>query len=86
EEALVEPRQAGVRGGLGDRSSGTPEGAGGLTNGPVPGSKPPPSPPRLVAEQLNSFITKHHLITRSAGYCWGVPVGSAAFGGLAVIL
>ncbi|KAH9410176.1 hypothetical protein TYRP_009931 [Tyrophagus putrescentiae] len=69
EVALVEPRftdqiwspeQAGGRGGLGDRSSGTPEGAGGLTNGPVPGGKPPPTPPRLVGKPESPEETTAH--------------------------
>ncbi|KAH9408513.1 hypothetical protein TYRP_012189 [Tyrophagus putrescentiae] len=47
-------------GGLGDRSSGTPEGAGGLTNGPVPGGKPPPTPPRLVGKPESPEETTAH--------------------------
>ncbi|KAH9407562.1 hypothetical protein TYRP_012384 [Tyrophagus putrescentiae] len=59
-DQIWSPEQAGGRGGLGDRSSGTPEGAGGLTNGPVPGGKPPPTPPRLVGKPESPEETTAH--------------------------
>ncbi|KAH9409129.1 hypothetical protein TYRP_011407 [Tyrophagus putrescentiae] len=81
EVALVEPRftdqiwspeQAGGRGGLGDRSSGTPEGAGGLTNGPVPGGKPPPYSSSLggeTGEPGGNHRTRVHQLREPPAHC-----------------